>query len=128
MPIEADWDNEEKTVIRYEFRGKYSAEEFEDILDKTDVMADSVSHTVHYLVIIFAGMWIPKGVSAPIGRIYTADKPNRGVTMVVGASVPYKTVSEISQDMYQYMQPNARIFVRTVEEARTILNMLNSQN
>jgi hypothetical protein len=128
MPIEADWDNEDKTVIRYEFRGKYSAEEFEQILDKTDAMSDSVNHMVHYLVIIYTGMWIPKGVSAPIGRIYMADKPNRGVTVVVGASVPYKTVSEISQDLYQYMQPNARIFVRTVEEARTILNMLSSQN
>lgn len=128
MPIEADWDNEDRTVIRYEFRGRYSAEEFDEILDKTDAMSDSVKHMVHYLVIIHAGMWIPKGVSGPIGRVYTADKPNRGVTIVVGASMPYKTVSEISKNMYEYMQPNARIFVRTVEEARTILNMLTSQN
>ena len=48
MSVTVVWDNERKTVIRYDMLGRWNWNEFQVEFQKAKAMLDSVEHTVDF--------------------------------------------------------------------------------
>jgi len=52
MAITVRWDNEEKTIIRWDFSGRWTAEDLYEAHARTMALAQAVDHTVYGLGVV----------------------------------------------------------------------------
>ena len=49
MPIEVQWDNPEKTILRQKFEGKWTGKDYYVSLDEMSKLLKQVDHRVHLI-------------------------------------------------------------------------------
>ena len=120
MSIKVSWDNPEKTVIRQDISGYWTAEEYVDsVLEMYDTMK-TVTQTVDIIVDMTQIRNFPTRMLASAPRFNTQLPPNRGLT--IGINVPRHLVSivRIALRLYPRLGRNLN-FVNTVEDAYNII-------
>ena len=83
MPVHVDWDNEDRTVIRYDLAGHWNWHEFEVAVEQSFAMTESVTHTVHVIIDMRQSLSIPDGAILYFKRLLQAAPANRGLYTVV---------------------------------------------
>jgi hypothetical protein len=89
MAVEAHWDNDEKTVIRYETYGRWTNSEFWTAYDQARAMLEAVDHKVYFILIGMDAQsmnHIPNGFITHIGSIFRNAHPRAGLVIVVRQS------------------------------------------
>jgi hypothetical protein len=84
MTIHAEWDNETKTVIRHDFDGLWTWNEFQELCRATRDMVTSVPHQVH-IISDMRGAIMPRGrgMMGNMRRATLSAPSNRGIIVVV---------------------------------------------
>jgi hypothetical protein len=84
MGIKVGWDNPNKTTIRYEFNGKWDVHTFEQAVEQSFVMTESVNHEVHVIMDMSHSKEIPDGALLYFKRKLSVLPYNRGVIVFAG--------------------------------------------
>ncbi|MDX1991195.1 MAG: hypothetical protein SF029_02320 [bacterium] len=83
MSITVDWDNNEKTIIRQTYVGKWTWDEFYASCEEFALLAQTVPHTVHMLIDMRHAGPLPGGALSHIGALNRLP-PNMGRIVAVG--------------------------------------------
>jgi hypothetical protein len=125
MPVDVLWDNEEKTVIRIDVRGKWTTEEARTARLDTFKMFDTVKHRVD-VIWHFADeesrTHTPNGLLTVFASMNRAPHPQRG--MIVFTPKRQDRLAQIWRDMVTKAFPRLRrntIGADTLDEARALI-------
>ena len=132
MPIQAHWDNEEKTVIRYEMYGRWTVQEFWDAYEAAREMINQVENEVHFIQISMDKGSIghlPNGFVTHLRSIYRNAHPRAGRTVVIPKA--RGMIGEVWDRMITKAFPQIREhfdFADSLEEARKLLQTPTGAN
>jgi hypothetical protein len=123
MPVAVQWDNPEKTIIRYDLTGRWTWDEFFATYAEASGMLASVEHTVNFIVNpldYLSQGYLPAGTLQKTIGLYRNGPPNTGITIVVGAGSFFRSLHGISQRIYPKAAARYK-FAISIEEARSML-------
>jgi hypothetical protein len=83
MPVITQWDNDEKTIVRHDFQGKWTWEEFLAAERKANELVAGVTHRVDIISDMREGTMPREGALANARGVIKRLKPNIGVIVVV---------------------------------------------
>src|SRR5262245_55800077 len=86
MAIRVEWDNDEKTVIRYVIESPWTWEEMRIAADTSNVMLDEVGRKVHFIYDMQKSTRVPEGALTHLSRFIGKEHRLTGQAVVVGAS------------------------------------------
>jgi len=84
MGIKVNWDNKEQTIIRYDFEGNWNWHDFDQAVERSFTMTESVSHLVHVIMNFQKSKSTPDGAILYLKRKLAALPSNRGQIAIVG--------------------------------------------
>ena len=125
MPIQTHWDNDEKTIIRYEMYGRWTTQEFWEAYETARKMINSVEHKVHFIQVSMDKAsigYIPNGFISHLRSIYRNAHPRAGRTIVIPKA--RGMIGEIWDRMITKAIPKIREhfdFADSLDEARALL-------
>ena len=123
MGITAEWDNEEKTIIRHIYVGEITWDEFETVAHRhTTIMLDSVEHIVDIIADV-EKVIPPKGILAHFREIASSapfTHPNAGLVVMVRAGSFVMTTINLFCKVYNQLGEKL-VTVPTLEEAYAII-------
>jgi hypothetical protein len=120
MSINVQWDNDEHTLVRWDFIGMWDWNDFLAAQKASNDLINTVPHTVDIISDVSQSPHVPPGA---IGRFRTYrrnDPANAGRVVLVGASIYIKTIVEIFRGMFPKTGGNFT-FADSLEEARATL-------
>lgn len=125
MSVALQWDNEEKTILRWDFTGRWTTHEFAQSFQAAAMLVRSVGHSVYSVALV-------DGVSPPVlnglGREIAAAWPgNLRIVIMVGASGLMKDAFARLGRLYlrERGQPRKIEFVPSLAEAYEMITYLH---
>ena len=122
MGVTVAWDNTEKTIMRFDYTGDWTWDDFDAVEPDLQAMMDSVDHQVDTIVVLETSS-VPLGALARFSTIVNSPSfthPNAGLTVVVGASGLARALADIFGKAHK--QTAAKIaMASTLEEAYAII-------
>jgi len=122
MSIVVNWDNPDKTVIRWDFEGKWNWEQFIDAYILSDRMLASVEHTVDIISNLDRSAMLPEGALKGYENVLRNTSENIGVIVLISASRFLNVmVSAFNNIPHRRTAGGNFAFAKTMSEARAIL-------
>jgi hypothetical protein len=121
MPIQAVWDNEEHTVIRYVIEGHWTWDEMNAAVATSNAWLDAVDRKIDFIHDMSRSEGIPGGALTQLKRYIGKEHPNTGRSVVIGAQKSLaNSVARALLDMVQklYKRDWGFMFAASLEEAR----------
>lgn len=123
MNIQVGWDNDEKTVIRYDYGKGWTWDDFRNAVDTSNKMFAEVEHTVDLIANFEKGTAPPMGA---LGRFkYAQDTmpKNGGTIVVVGGGFFISTLVSAFSRIYKGMSDNLMV-ADSLDDARKRISKL----
>lgn len=124
MAVTPHWDNDDKTVLRYDLAGRWTWDEFFAAFDEGTKMLAEAQHTVHFIVNpidLMSKGYLPPGVLQNTLTLYRRTKANAGATVIVGGSPLFRSLNGIGQRIYPRIAQRMH-FADSLDEARKLLS------
>jgi hypothetical protein len=83
MAVQIMWDNPEKTIVRYNFEGRWTWDEFYPVYKEALAMELSVPHRVDVIVDLQNARLFPDNLLTHMKGISDKQPPNIGVSVLV---------------------------------------------
>jgi hypothetical protein len=121
MAISVAWDNEEKTILRLDFAGKWNWYGYEMAVGEAFGMMESVNHGVDFIFNMQTGEALPEGATFYIKR--TLELAPNGYTAIVIAHADASTEATVALFCRIYKKLGDRLAAaRTLDKARALFN------
>ena len=120
LRITVQWDNEEHTLVRWDFIGAWDWNDFLAAQQASNDLINSVPHTVHIIGDVSRSAQLPPGAIARFRTFKRVDPENAGRVVLVGASIYIRTIVDIFRGMFPKTGGNFT-FANSLEEARSEL-------
>ncbi len=117
MGIEVLWDNEEKTIIRYDYGKDWSWDDFWTAVETSNAMVRTVSHTVDFIANFEGGTPPPLGAFSKFKRAQEISPPNVGIIAIAGGSSFINALVSTFSRIYKQLGQRL-IMTSTLSEAR----------
>jgi hypothetical protein len=122
MAIRVFWDDQDKTVLRYEFSGLWTWDEFHAAMRQGWAMLDSVQHPVDVINDFSVCDFVPPNSLSHFVRAARRTHPNSRHIVVVGVHNPFlRAIGTILGRMFPEMAQKMS-YADSLEEARAMLN------
>lgn len=122
MGIQVQWDNDEKTILRYDYQARWSWNELYQAVDQGYHLIDSVAHPVAVIIDLTASEGIPPGALSHARSIQQRAHPRISMNVAVNAGGLLSTLTHTFLRLYSaLMQATSVHFAATVEEARAVI-------
>jgi hypothetical protein len=112
------WDEDQQTIILYEFTGKWTWSEFYPAYDESIRLMDSVEYKVDFIMDLLNSQHIPPGALQHLKRAADFNHPNMGLAVYVGINPLIQALGRMFRKIYP---ASARYypfdFAQTIEEA-----------
>ncbi len=121
MTVNVTWFNEEKTLIHYDFEGRWTWEDLYKAIDDALALLNSVTHRVDIFLDTSNSVSVPNLNVAGLRRVAsapTATHPNTGIFVMVGL----KSFIRIAFDIF------ARIYPRAIRQYRIAISIEDAIN
>ena len=121
MGITVTWDNPQRTVLRWEFKGWWSWYDFSVAQKQSNEMMVSVAHTVHAIGDMTSSRFIPPNAMIEFGRAANDVPANKGVIVLVNCSFLLETMVQT----FMRINQGQGIFImtaRSIVDARDMLS------
>ena len=121
MPIQAVWDNEEHTIIRYIIEGHWTWDEMNAAVAISNAWLDMADRKIDFIHDMSRSEGIPPGSLTQLKRYIGKEHSNTGRSVVVGAQKSIaNSFARGLLDMVQklYKRDWGFIFAGSLEEAR----------
>ncbi len=121
MDVNAQWDDENKTIIRYEVKGQnWNWDDLHATIDQVKTMLDKLDYKVDVIVHVQDVVRLPRDVMLHFRRMTANRHPNRGLSVFVGDSIFAQILLETFNKVYR--GPAGRVqLASSLEEARLLL-------
>ncbi len=120
MPVTVEWDNEEKTVIRFDYDGAYTWEDVYNAMDKSNKMMETVEHSVAHIIDVRKAGSVPPNALSHARRIEAKTHPRRSYHVTVGANtfvrVMFNTFTKLKMSVSA--ERGLNYFTSSIDEAR----------
>jgi hypothetical protein len=120
MGVTVQWDDDAKTVIRYDFEGDWDWTEFGVKAQEAFAMTRSVEHKVDTISNFKPGAKVPQDAFFQFRRAMTKAPKNRGITVIVGATLFIRTLVTVFSRIYKQLGERLQL-ADSLEQAQTIL-------
>lgn len=121
MSVTVMWDNEDQTVIRFNFESPWTWAEQQQAIDQANPMVESVTWTVDFICDVTNGPQVPLGYPMKYLRLTAERLPkNAGATIIVGASGPLRALLIAILKVFANLKPRI-IFASSLEAAYEFL-------
>jgi hypothetical protein len=120
MGIQAVWDNEEKTIIRHVYNGKWTLEDYYHLIADHGAMVTPLGHTVDIINDLREAGPIPPGMATAIKYAARKAPANEGINVIVGANQFVKALIELVNKVAG-TEVTEVTHVATLEEAYAII-------
>jgi hypothetical protein len=124
MGITVNWDNDEKTVIRTTFDGRWTLEDFWNAVQDQYRLMDEIPYKVNFISDFRNSGMLPSGALSHARRlISTKQHVHTGpISVVVGANRFIQSFFGLLNKVYSDTARKHRIiFASTIEEGRALL-------
>ncbi|MEQ8676506.1 MAG: hypothetical protein RLP44_29510 [Aggregatilineales bacterium] len=122
MAINVGWDNDEQTVICYQFSGTWTWQDAEAALETSFSLTETVAHKVHVIVDMRHSKGLPDGIILKINKVLQIAPSNRGNIVIVGANSLMKTTLRMAGRIHKAVA-NRIATAETFEDAYALLRM-----
>jgi hypothetical protein len=118
--ITVSWDNEAKNIIRYDFQGRWTWEDFYAASAQAFAMTRSVTHRVDAISNFHEGAVLPPNAMYHFRHAMISAPPNRGVNVIVGATTFVKTLIKIFSNLNKRLGQRL-VLANSLDDARMLL-------
>ncbi len=120
MPIHIHWDDDDKTILRHDFEGQWTWDEYFDLMRSRNAYMSSVDHRVDVIANMKPGIMPTTGFALSSAKTSLRSiPPNHGIFVIV-----INTVVGTMLDVFkQFDRETAMILyaAKSLEEAREII-------
>jgi hypothetical protein len=117
MPINISWFNHEKTIIKHEYVGRWTLEEYNEAIAYSNQLVAQQTHRVDAIIDMTRGNWIPNNFLQRGQNLLAERPPNTGQIVIVGASSIVQAVSHLFERVFRMQnKPLKFLFAKTVED------------
>jgi hypothetical protein len=120
MGIQVCWDNPEQTILRYDFEGQWTWEEFRAAATEAFAMTVSVPHVVDTITYFHKGTLLPANALNQFRQAMLGAPPNRGINAIVGGTTLVRTTVYLFMKIYGILAQRL-LLCGSLEQARSIL-------
>jgi len=123
MPITVEWDDDAKTIIRWNYSGPWTISEFHRLRYQEQRLRAEVDHRIDCLIDVRAIHMLPKSVSSLFKTLAfetTEYHPETSLTVIVGANTVMRVWYEVFKHLYPEQARRYR-FVAQLEDAYTTI-------
>ena len=123
MGISVDWDNAEKTIMRFVYEGKWTWEAFYETIERANQMMDTVERPVVSIIDMRKSSFLPYGAAIHIRNVIRKSQShnNSDISVFLQADVIVKAMINVLQKSYPDILENTSwIYAKTLEEAQTL--------
>ena len=127
MPITVEWFTDEKTVIHYEYKGKWTWEELYNAIAISNKMIDTVEGVVDTIIDLRQSSMVPANVFSHGKQALANAHPRQGKMVIVGAHRFILTLYDTFVKVYN--RPGEKlptVFIATIEEAAQYLEQIHA--
>jgi hypothetical protein len=128
MGITVSWDDQQQTVVRMQFAGEWSLEDFRGANLQTVTLVRSVDHPVYVLSDLRASGDIPLGILWQLRDIAGMRPSNWGGGIALTKNVIIKSVVDVLGRIYMGQQEQRLFVVATEEEAEAVIARLKRED
>jgi hypothetical protein len=120
MNITVSWDNKQKTVIRYDFEGRWTWEEFYSASSQAFAMTCTVKHRVDTISNFKHGSVLPPNALIQFRQVMLNAPKNRGINVIVAHNSFVATLVKIFSNLNKRLGERLAV-VDSLDEARMLL-------
>lgn len=122
MSIHVDWDNEEKTILRWTYSPGWTWEEAYQARDYEKTLMETVPHIVDSIGDLTQTSNIPAGALTKIVNVMTKRHERIGISMLVGSNRFVQLIYDMVRKVHAGPLERARLYlVPTFEEAYAMI-------
>jgi|SRR5512133_272689 hypothetical protein len=118
MPIRAEWDNDDKTIVVWTFEGHWTWDDYRNTQLESIAMMNTVEHAVDVIADVTHANLLPSNAFSNYKRLAALAAPNRRRVVVITGNFFMKTMTETYNKLFG---ETAFIFANSLDEAREIL-------
>ncbi len=116
-----DWDNPQRTIIRYTFEDPWTWEDYYATNIKRDQMFSSTDQVIDIILDFRLGKHIPPQAVTHFRKAASWDSPQRGVVVVIGVNVILQALANIMINVYPQAASKAPRPARDLDDARRMI-------
>lgn len=119
MPVSINWDNDERTIMRYVLVGAWQWTEFRSVIDEADALSRTVEHRVDIICDLTASGPLPVHNAFPTLKYMaelTSDNVLEGIFIVVGGGTFVRALGKTFNQVYAGVGART-FFAETLDEA-----------
>ena len=130
MSITIVWDNDDKTILRYDFSEEWKWSDVETVTQISLSFLDTVTESVSIIINLDKNNRTPSGGLTYAKELFAPSHTNySGNAVVIGDDKVLQTLVSILTKAYPNTMEQITIrFVDTLDDARTILNPYETPN
>lgn len=121
MSVSAWWDNDEQTIVRYDFEGHWTWEEFYPVYEQAIAMERGVPHRVDVILNMLKSQNIPISILTHARSIARKQPGNLGISVIVTTNAAilslYRAGIKIDSGIAHYFAATT-----TLDDAYRIIN------
>ncbi len=121
MSIMVDWDNPERTILRFVYHGKWTLDEFHASCNRSDAMMAEVDYKVHIILDMRHSNLLPEGFIRVLRGMPKRSHPNTGTIVLVGANLFIRTFTNAVSNLLARQTTVPFLLTETLDEARAVL-------
>jgi hypothetical protein len=121
MTVSVEWDNEEKTIVRFTYTGKWTWDEFYIHVKQANELMDTVAYRCVSIVDMSKSKHLPPGAAVHIRNIIrqSMSHNNSGITVFINADTIVKMFIEALRQNYPDIKDFSNfLYAKSMEEAR----------
>lgn len=108
MPITVDWDNEEKTIIRWQFLAKWTWDDYYAALQVSRQISRQESYMLDIIVDMRDSKSLPSHLFTHAQNALQANEINVGTIVVIGVTPLLRSAFNTFKRLYDAMSHNPR--------------------
>jgi hypothetical protein len=122
MGIRVRWDNDEKTIVRWDFDGPWKWDEFFVAQHESNLLLDSVDYLVDIIGNVQNSRILPPSALTVYRSTLKKAAPNMGIIVLVGSSTFIQQMVNIFMKLFRFKGPGTDFrFANTDDEARAVI-------
>lgn len=127
MPVKSQWDNADKTIIRNDFEGNWTWEEYFEMIEQRNALMSSVDHRVDVIANMRPANMPTSGGALSSAKLSLSNvPPNHGIFVIV-----INTMVGTMLDIFKLFDRQTGISLhaaKSLEEAREIISQERAKN
>ena len=126
MTVSANWDNEQKTIIRYSFDGNWTWNEFYAAVNQSHALQDAVSHRVDIILDLGESYVVPEGALMQFRRLAGINHANTGVRVIVSRNSTLGVLFDTFTRVYSKIAEK-HYLASSMEQAYAIISQVRTE-